>query len=197
MSKLITMIAGACLAINGLFASDFAYVNCKGEIIIETQVQNEYELHHYKAKPVYYVDIPADVVSPPNNGAYSTAAITKDFIWFSGVTGQDLNGNPVPIGPNEITQITQAYDNMQAILNYFQIPVTNVLKLDVDIAAPDEATFLTYRSTTNTVQSQIWTTSGQPPSTIKGVSFLNLGILEVTFTARNTRKVIVVPVLAP
>jgi len=141
---------------------------------------------------VYYVNVPPTVVSPPNNGAYSHAAITKEFIYFSGVTGQDLNGNPVPLGPDGITQITQAYANLQAILNYFKIPVTNVTKLDVAIDAEDDATFQTYRSTTNTVQAAIWDV--QPPRTIMGVNVLNLGILEVTFTARNPYKLKVIAV---
>lgn len=143
-----------------------------------------------KKKEVFYVNFPADVVSPPNNGAYSGASITKDFIFLSGVTGQYTNGDPAPLGPNGITQITQAYTNLVNILNYLQIPVTDVVKLDVLIEAQDQYTFQTYRSTANQVQSTIWQV--QPPRTITGVNTLNLGVLEVTATVKNTKKTKVV-----
>lgn len=172
--------------------ADTAFVNHSGELVIHTTTYTKEQVKHDRWKDlVFYVNVPPTVASPPNNGAYSHAGITKDYIWFSGVTGQDLNGDPVPLGPNGITQITQAYANLQNILNYFQIPVTNVVKLDVSIAADDETTFQTYRSTANQVQSAIWTIQ-QPPRTIQAVNFLNLGVLEVTFTVRNPHKIHVI-----
>jgi enamine deaminase RidA (YjgF/YER057c/UK114 family) len=184
MKKLFFTVASFCTVVFSFAMADTAFVNNKGELVIETNTYTKHELKNGRFKKlVYYVDVPPTVASPPNNGAYSSAAITKDFIFFSGVTGQDLNGDPVPLGPNGITQITQAYANMQAILKYFKLPVTQVTKLDVSVEAQDRDTFLTYRSTANVVQSAIW--KKQPPRTIQAVNFLNLGVLEVTFTARN------------
>lgn len=188
MKKLILYSALSLLAFaSSSLVADTAYV--KGNTICiktDTYTKDEIKGDRYK-KLVYYVNVPPSVVSPPNNNAYSSAAISEDYIDFSGVTGQDLQGNPVPLGPNGITQITQAYSNMQAILNYFKIPVTNVTKLDVAVQAEVQNDFLTYRSTCNQVQATIWPTL-QPPRTIMAVNWLNLGVVEVTFRARNPYK---------
>ncbi len=138
---------------------------------------------------VFYVNFPPYVVSPPNNLAYSHAAITKEFIWLAGVTGQDLNGDPVPLGPDGITQITQAYQNLVNELNYLGISVDDVVKLDVLIETVTRDDFLTYRSTANVVQSNIWDV--QPPRTISGTNYLNLGVLEVSAVVKNTKKLVV------
>lgn len=181
MRKILALVA-VCLVSASAFAIDT--VESHGDKLI---------IHcdsSCKGQEVFYVNFPPTVVSPPNNLAYSHAAITKDFIWLSGVTGQDLNGDPVPLGPNGITQITQAYANLVNELNYLGISVNDVVKLDVSIQSATENDFLTYRSTANQVQSGIWTV--QPPRTIMGVSYLNLGVLEVTATVKNTKKLIVV-----
>jgi len=134
-------------------------------------------------KPVFYVNFPNTVISPPNNDAYTHAAISVDgeFIYLSGVTGQDLNGDPIPpVGDDFQNQITQAYQNLVNELSYLQIPLTNVVKLDVLIEG-GHGDFETRRFNANVAENLFWGENNpKPPRTITGVQALNLGVLEVS-----------------
>lgn len=143
-------------------------------------------------KDTYYVNFPDTVVSPPNNDAYTHAAINVDnnYIYLSGVTGQDLNGDPVPpVGTDYQAQITQAYQNLVNELNYLQIPLSDVVKLDVLIEG-GHGDFETRRFNANVAENLFWgPNSPKPPRTITGVSALNLGVLEVSAIVANPYKV--------
>lgn len=189
--KLFLALMTAAFGFTSLQASDAIKFN-NGKLVVTTSGSTN--------KPVYYVDFPASVVSPPNNNAYSggSVIIKDNLIYLSGVTGQDINGNPIPpTGDFPFfdwqDQITQAYQNLVNILNYLHIPVEDVIKLDVLIeGSHDGAVFEVRRYQCNVAENQFWGASNpKPPRTITGVSALNLGVVEVSAIVYNPYDVVV------
>lgn len=180
---LLSLVTGILIT-TSICAVDSVHVDRRGRLVIETTDR------HSSENGVYNVNFPITVVSAPNNTAYSTATITKDYIYLSGISGQTLNGEIVPFNPitNGSEQINQAYLNVINILNYLELPLQNVVNFEIDIVAADATAFFAARNIANFVTNTFWPLDA-PSRTIRGVSFLPSGFFSLTTVIKNTRPI--------